>query len=40
MNQLNKYLVQENWEEKHLLISGFDYETKKDTKQNKNANSF
>lgn len=33
MNQLNKYLVQENWEEKHLLISGFDYETKKDTKQ-------
>jgi anti-sigma regulatory factor (Ser/Thr protein kinase) len=33
MNQLNIDLIQENWEEKHLLISGFDYETKKDTKQ-------
>jgi len=32
MNQ-HKDLLKENWEEKHLLISGFDYETKKDTRQ-------
>lgn len=34
MNQKNQNLMQEyNWQEKHLLISGFDYETHKDTKQ-------